>query len=97
MVPLGIFISTTNFWIFSTAVSTTAVLVQSIPGEQKLQIQTGCQMEIWIIGLWTVGLFRLLDHLTIAMFNIRWMTAPLTAVPKSLRLSCYNATVLLYL
>ena len=72
-----------NFLIFSTAVSATPVLIQSVPGEQKLQIQDGCQMEIWTIGLGTVGNLDnwTLDGWTVTMLNIRWMTIPLTAVP----------------
>ena len=37
-----------NF-LFFTVVS--AVFIQSVRGSQKLQIQDGCQMEIWMIGL----------------------------------------------
>ena len=40
---------------FSTAVWATAVLIQLVGTEQKLQ--DGCQREIWMIGLWTVGPF----------------------------------------
>ena len=39
--------------IFSTAVRMTAVLIQSVDSEQKLQ--DSWQMEIWMIGLCTVG------------------------------------------
>ena len=42
--------------LFSTAVSATAVLILSVPGEQKLQIQDGCHTEIWTIEFWMVGL-----------------------------------------
>ena len=35
-------------------------------------------LEICTFGFWTVGW---LDHLTITMLIIRWMTTPLTAVP----------------
>ena len=62
----------------------------TVPGEQKLQIQDGCQMEIWTIGLWTVGWLHCWYHLTITVLNIRWMTTLLTAVPQALWLSCFG-------
>ena len=70
--------------LFSTAVWVTAVLIQSVGSEQKLQMAArwkSGQLDFGRLVCWTVVNFGLLAPLTIVMLNIRMMTTPLTAVP----------------